>query len=102
MHDSTDLVVAIKKASIEAVGAMKPTELVFGKVISISPLKINIEQKLTLLPQQIILSKSVTNYSVNINGTMMTVNNALKTGEEVVLLRMQGGQKYLVIDRVVN
>lgn len=28
------------------------------------------------------------------------VHNALKKGEEVVLLRMQGGQKYLVVDRL--
>ena len=31
-----------------------------------------------------------------------TVHNALTMGEEVVLIRMQGGQKYLVVDRVVN
>lgn len=101
MLDSNDLVVAIKKAAIEAVGAMKPTELVFGKVISSSPLKINIEQKLTLSSQQIVLSRNVTDFKTKINGTIMTINNALKTGEEVILLRMQGGQKYMVIDRVV-
>ncbi len=28
------------------------------------------------------------------------VHNALKAGEQVVLLRMQGGQKYLVVDRL--
>lgn len=32
----------------------------------------------------------------------ITINNALTVGESVVLMRMQGGQKYLVIDRVVN
>lgn len=29
-----------------------------------------------------------------------TVHGALKTGEQVILLRMQGGQKYLVLDRL--
>lgn len=28
------------------------------------------------------------------------INNALQTGEKVVLIREQGGQKYLVIDRI--
>ena len=30
----------------------------------------------------------------------MTIHNALEKGEEVVLLRMQGGQKYIVLDRI--
>lgn len=29
------------------------------------------------------------------------VHNALKNGDEVILIRMQGGQKYVVIDKVV-
>lgn len=32
----------------------------------------------------------------------ITMYNALKTGEKVVLLRLNGGGKYLVIDRVVT
>lgn len=32
----------------------------------------------------------------------ITVHNALKNGEEVVLFRKKGGQKYLVLDRVVK
>lgn len=31
----------------------------------------------------------------------VTVYNALKTGDSVIILRQQGGQKYIVIDRVV-
>ena len=32
----------------------------------------------------------------------MTLHNALKKGEKVALLRTQGGQQYVVIDRVVT
>ena len=32
----------------------------------------------------------------------ITVYNSLKTGEKVILLRQQGGQKYMVIDRAVT
>ena len=31
-----------------------------------------------------------------------TVHNGLKVGDEVVLMKQKGGQKYLVLDRVVN
>lgn len=37
----------------------------------------------------------------DIEGTkQMTIHNALEKGEEVILLRMQGGQKYIVLDRI--
>lgn len=37
----------------------------------------------------------------DIEGTkQMTVHNQLEKGEEVILLRMQGGQKYIVLDRI--
>jgi hypothetical protein len=41
---------------------------------------------------------------VTINGTIneMTIHNALKVGDEVILLKKKGGQKYLVLDRVVK
>ena len=32
----------------------------------------------------------------------VTVYNALKAGDKVILLRLQGGNKYLVLDRVVS
>lgn len=37
----------------------------------------------------------------SIAGTkQITIHAKLKTGEQVILLRMQGGQKYLVLDRI--
>jgi hypothetical protein len=99
-----DLIKLIKKTSLEAFVASKPANMVFGKVISASPLKIKIDQKLILTSAQLVLSKSVTNYrlSVTLDGDSktMTVNNALKNGEEVILMQVSGGQKYIVIDKI--
>jgi hypothetical protein len=125
--DANDLLIAIKKASVEAIDATKPTALVFGKVTSSSPLKINIEDKMTLTAAQLVLTRNVTNYKVNMTvdhqtedtsggsgdssfashhhsykgKKEFTIHNGLVVGDEVVLIRMQGGQKYLVLDRVV-
>lgn len=128
MFDTTDLLRVIKKAAIEAVEAGKPTAIVFGKVTSSSPLEIKIEQKMTLKKEQLILTRGVTDFETEVtvdwttenksggsgdssfsshnHGVIgkkkITVHNKLKSGDEVVLLRMQGGQKYLVIDKVVK
>ena len=128
-----NLVELIKRASIDAVSESKPTSIVFGKVISISPLKINVEQKLNLTKAQLILSRNVTDYKTKLSFDNpdlkqefttwnmpestesspskiafkkqlkhdITIYNALKIGEEVILLQVQGGQKYIVLDRVV-
>lgn len=130
MLDTNDFLTTIKRAALEAVQADKPTALVFGTVANVSPLNIAVEQKLMLTPAQLVLSRNVTDYKTTITagniqhffwedppdnttdtetdhthaiGSIeIEVKNALKTGEEVVLLRMQGGQQFLVIDRVVK
>ena len=106
MLDANDLLIGIKRASINAIENAKPVNLVFGKVSSISPLNINVENKLKLGKEQLLLSKNLSNYSVEIEiegeKRQIKIYNALKSGDEVILLRMQGGQKYLILDRVVK
>ena len=126
MYSADDFVKVIKKTAMDAVNASKPTNMVFGKVISANPLKIQIEQKLTLGSAQLVLSRNVTNYTVSMtvnhttgsasggagesafashshtySGTKaFTVHNALTVGDEVILMQMLGGQKYIVVDRI--
>lgn len=131
-----NLIELIKKAALDAVEASKPCVVMFGKVTSITPLKINVEQKLTLTEAQLILTRNVTNYKTDItvdhytedvthnhsytddgsssttgNNTHkhqikgkkeITVHNGLVVGDTVLLLRMQGGQQYVVWDRLVT
>ena len=119
LHDTQDLLNIIKKASIEAVETSKPSDFCYGKVISVSPLQISIEQKLTLGKAQLVLTRNVTDYSIdvtldwntesandhkhNVTGVKkITIHNGLKVDDRVVLLKKKGGQKYLVLDRVVS
>ena len=111
--NSHDLLMAIKKASTEAVETTKPADFCFGKVISTSPLKISVEQKIILGVAQLVLTERVTDYTVTVGiewetdyqssgKKQITIYNGLKTGDKVVLMKQKGGQKYLVLDRVVN
>ena len=164
--DTNDLLNSIKKAAQEAVDASKPVALLFGKVLNTSPLEINVEQKMILSSEQLVLTRNVTDYETevtvhwltetklmnanhahelsgevsvdstatvspnpdgenvtiqnNVTNTMaveqrninlshnhsidgrksITIHNGLEVGDEVLLLRMQGGQKYIIIDKV--
>ncbi len=143
MADANELVETLKRAAIKAVEAEKPVKVCFGKVVSTSPLKINVEQKMDLGEKQLILSRNVTDFSTKITidclsesslgihehivngadssgesinlvtsandlshshkitGKMeVTVHNGLVVGDEVILIRQQKGQKYIVIDRI--
>lgn len=128
MLDSNDLLEVIKQIALNSFYSSKPSELTFGTVINDKPLKIQVEQKMTLGTEQLVLTRNVTDYKVSMSVDHLTekrgggsgesayeshdheykgkkeflVHHALKIGEEVLLLRQQGGQKFIVIDRVVS
>lgn len=113
-----DIVRAFKRAAKEAIEAADPTQIQFGKVTSVSPLEILVEQKKPLTDAQLILTRNVSDYEVEITvnhttGTTdghthdykgrkkFTIHNGLKVGDRVILVKMQGGQKYIVLDKEV-
>ena len=86
MADYTELLQAIKRAALEAVAAGQPLALCYGQVTSVQPLQIMADQKLPLEAEQLEL--------------LSAVRGGLQVGERVLLRRWQGGQKYLVLDRL--
>ena len=122
-----DLVSVIKKAAQEAIEAGKPVKVMFGEVKAINPLQITVEQKLSLTEEFLILTEAVKDHeheitlldwqTENASGgsgdsayaahahqiigrKRIIIHNALQVGEKVLLLAMQGGQKFIVVDRV--
>ena len=100
MPDANELVETLKRAAVEAMEATKPVNVYFGEVISSSPLKINVEQKMILSEKQLILSRNVTNFKTKLSSGDITVYNGLVAGDEVIILRQQEGQKFIVLDRI--
>jgi hypothetical protein len=101
-----NMIEIIKRAALEAVESTVPCKIMFGKVISTSPLKINVEQRLTLDENHLILTSLVKDFEVEmtVDGItkQYTVHLGLQNGETVMLLRNQGGQQFIVLDRVVT
>lgn len=126
MADSTDLIMLIRREAVGAVNASDPTAIRFGKVISTSPLKIQVEQKMTLTKEFLILTRNVKDHQVEMTvdhetgfrsggsgdssfashnhaytgKKSFTVHNGLVVGDEVVMIQMQGGQKFIVLDKL--
>lgn len=114
-------------SALDAVDRTQPMSFVFGTVTSTNPLKIATDQKMTLTDEFLILTNAVRDHSVDISVSWttgepekgntdptgehthnhkiqgrkkITIHNSLTLGEKVLLLRAQGGQDYIVIDRV--
>lgn len=124
MADCNKLVKAIRQVSNETTEAQGPVNICYGRVLSSSPLSVLVDQKLTLGAAQLVLTRNVTdyeiqlsmerqefeleenaqgsNYQVSADRQWVQIHNALVAGEEILLLRQQGGQKYIIIDRVVS
>lgn len=107
------LVKAVKQAGVEAIQAQKPMAVCMGEVVSVSPLKICIDQKMTLTSAQLMLTNAVRDFAVDVTANhtdlasgsteeteKIKVHFALRPGEKVILMRCDGGQKFIVLDRV--
>lgn len=111
MSDYGDLLGVIKRSALEAMEASQPVRIYYGSVIGTEPLRILVDQRLILGAAQVVLTRNVTDYEVRVtkddeDGTTDTdtviVHNALKIGENVILCRQQGGQKFVVLERMVG
>lgn len=72
MPDAVELVKTMKKAALDAVESSKPVAVYFGEVQSVSPLKINVEQKMILGEAQLILSRNVTDFKIMVTVSWST------------------------------
>lgn len=77
-----DLLGVIKEAAMEAVEQAEPTAVVCGTITQVEPLTIKVDTKITLTKEFLMVTKEV--------------KLGLTVGR-VILLRLQGGQKYLIL-----
>ncbi len=94
----------VKQAAIEAVRSQKPCDYLTGTVIKEKPLTVRISDSdgLEIEEAFLDLTRNVTDFKVKIDGQEMTVHNALKKGDKVLMIRRSGGQEFMIMDRVVG
>lgn len=104
----------IKEASIGAVGASSPVNILFGEVLDINNFKIKVDQKLILSKEFFIIPESLTKYELDLTHNhniseevssnsleKVVIREGLNQGDKVLLLRIQGGQHFVILDKVV-
>lgn len=101
-----DILKEIQKLVLGVINAQKLSTVVYGTVLSVSPLEVQVDQKLTLYEEQLKLTRTVMDHEVemSVNGgvkQIYKVHNALIQGDKVTMIRVHGGQQYLIIDKEV-
>lgn len=86
---ASNLVQLLKQISKEEREASKPCDVITGTVSAVDPLKISVSQKI-YLSEEFLLK---TSYFAQLE---------IKKGDNVVMIRKQGGQQFLLIDKVVS
>ena len=66
--------------------AALPMTICFGKVIALSPFRVQVDQKLVLTKEFFVVKSGVS-------------ASSLKVGDVLILFRNEGGQKYLIFDK---
>lgn len=83
-----DFINTVKRIAIEAVRSQQPTTVVFGTVKSVNPVEIQIDSGNTVDSDFLVQTEAA--------------KDGLSAGDKVALLRMQGGQQFLILDKVVG
>ena len=76
---------SIKIAAVDAVESTDPCKVMYGRVIGESPLTVRVEDRLVLKEKQL---------------AFLEGSGILAVGDMVTLLRVQGGQQFVVLGRV--
>ena len=81
--------------------AMQLTDMLTGTVTSVTPLEITVSTEMAPLRREVlILTESVTEKTVVIDGYSVTLNRSLAVDDKVILLRVLHGQKFIVLSRI--
>ena len=100
----SELVELLKQVAVNAVATTYPTEIRYGKVVRTSPIEVKLSEKMILDSKFLIIGERFKEYSgwINVDGEAkrVTMHNSLGLGDTVTLLRVQGGQKFVIQDRV--
>ena len=81
-----DMFTAMKQIAENVFEARRPADWYYGKVISLSPFQIQVDQKLVLTQEFFIVKSGVS-------------ASSFKVGDVLILFRNEGGQKYLIFDK---
>lgn len=119
MEGASALHTTIRKMINETLEYKNISDWEYGTVVKSEPLEIMVNQKITLTKSFLEVLPQLSDFKIKIEYEKdpepepgnseeepeiiekeITIKNELKQGDKVILLKKNGGQKYLVLDRI--
>lgn len=118
---------AIKQLVMQTLQNTELSDVVSGEVINNNPLQIKIDSKIILTDEFLVLTNNVRDYETTVDyievteseeetdteetdkeetpeptpkTAKCTIHNALKVGDNVLMLQQSGGQMFIVLDKI--
>ena len=99
MHEH-EIINLLRTIAVNGVNAGYPAEIAYGEVVSMNPIRIKFDEKLILDEDFLAFTEtSRRRPEAAADGTIRFAD--LKAGDQVIAVRVQGGQEYVVLDRRV-
>lgn len=101
-----DLIEVLQKIFQGGYEGMKPTDIAFGTVRSLSPFTVRVDESMQDIPEVAlvrtvgVMPKSYTGTDSNGDTFTVVINEGLTVGDRVVLMRCSAGQRFLVLSKV--
>lgn len=100
----------IQKINKNQMGAIDSCDYVIGTVVGINPLKVQISDRIILEEDMLLLTETVVEKKLNLKHTHPSVGTALETiiviqeaikiGDKLHLLKVSGGQLFIVLSKL--
>jgi hypothetical protein len=90
----------VKRIAAGYIGSLKLSDAVFGTVQQINPLEVNVDQRLTLDEDFLVVPEHLTEHKVTVGGQEIPIRRGLEIGDKIVMVRQHGGLNFVVVGRL--
>ncbi len=118
-----NLLDVIKSAGVQAVDASYPLQVSIGTIESVHPIAVKMDQRTILTKEFLIIPERLVRYEIDLTHSHsyqdqsgsgdqtrqtgqtlqpIVIRSGLQVGDSVLLLRVQGGEQFVVLDKVVS
>ncbi|GBF75763.1 hypothetical protein PA598K_04194 [Paenibacillus sp. 598K] len=90
----------VKKIVKQSLDAQQLASAMYGKVTSIHPLEVLVDQRFSIPSEFLILPEHLTEYKVELGQQTLLIRKGLEVGDKLILIRSDGGLQYVVVGRL--
>ena len=99
-----DLKGPIQNLVQETIKGLKMTDIILGTVLTTSPISVQTDISMPPIPEAGLVVPEIvrgkTSLVIGGEGGTVTINESLKSGDRILMLRVSGGNRYVILSRV--